>query len=129
MMPPYVDAVAVTVHGHAVGPPEQPRHRGQLLEPVVARAVPGVLEDYDNGGGPRPPRRRELRTQGLNARIRLIVEEVEVVDEARGLAHAEVEEGVDAALGHVHDLRRGARRDEPAELAGHRGDPALLGGG
>src|SRR3990167_8616641 len=115
MMPPYVDAVAVTVHGHAVGPPEQPRHRGQLLEPVVARAVPGVLEDYDNGGPPGLQRPRELPAQGPEARIRLIVEEVEVVHEAGGLAHAEVEEGVDAAVGHVHDLRRGARRDEPAE--------------
>ena len=61
----------------------------------------------------RVERADELRPQRLHDRRALVVEEVEVVQEARGLSHAEAEERVQAAHGrveHLHGLARSEAR-------------------
>src|SRR5258705_13473763 len=93
---PRIDPVAVSVDGELVVAGEQRCHRGKLLEAIVAGPPPRVLEDHD-GRGPSPLEIvRELRPEGLDTRIRLVMKEVEVVEEACGRGEMEAQERGDA---------------------------------
>src|SRR5881296_1701891 len=122
---PRIDPVAVPVDGEMVVTPEHSGHCGKLVEAIVAGPPPRVLEDHDGRGPSALEIAGELRAEGLDARIRLVMEEVEVVEEARGLAEMEAEEGMDATSCHVHHLHR-PRPGQRLEIADERGDAALL---
>src|SRR5712664_2799430 len=75
--------------------------RGKALEALVAAGRPAVLEEDDDARRAPVEVADEFRAQRPDHRRGLVVEEVEVVEEARGLAHAETQERVEATLGGV----------------------------
>src|SRR6266511_2585950 len=101
-----IDAVGVALDGERVGAIEKRHQPGNLAESRITRLVPRVSHHYDGRWRPRLERGHELGPQRLDARVPGVVEEMEVVDEARGLAYAETQQDVDGAFRHVHDLRR-----------------------
>src|SRR2546428_13772032 len=106
----------------------QPRgERREALDPLVAARGPAALEDDDHAWRARVEVADELRAQRAHHRRVLVVEEVEVVEEARGLAHAEAEERVEAALGGAEPLPGVAGRQPRAQdgLEPAHGPPAV----
>src|SRR6266536_5705356 len=91
-----IDPVAVALDGERVLALEEPVHRREILQPFIALAPPGVAEDHDGGGTAALEIGGELGTESLDAGIPLVVEEVEVVEKARGLPHVEPQERVNA---------------------------------
>src|SRR5580765_4744389 len=91
-----IDAVPVTFHGERVVAVEQRRQSRNLLEPIISLSVPRIAHGDDGRGSPCPEFGHQCRLQGDDPWVRLIVEEVEVVEEAGGLPHAEAQEGVEA---------------------------------
>src|SRR5438093_6901513 len=89
---PRIDPVAVPVDGEMVVTREHRGHRGKLVEAIVAGPPPRVLEDHDGRRPSALETTRELRAKGLDARIRLVMEEVKVIKEARGLAEMAAQE-------------------------------------
>src|SRR5882672_295509 len=122
---PRIDPVAVSVDGEGVVACQQCRQGGKVVEAVIAGSPPRVLEDDDGGGVAALEIARELVPEGQDARIGLIVEEVEVVQEAGGLTQVEAQERVHAAAGHVHHLHR-TRAGQRYQIADERSDAALL---
>src|SRR5712692_1634739 len=126
-----IDPVAVALDGQSIGILEEASDLGEVREAVVAWAIPRVPEDHDRGRLPSLQPARELGSQRPDARVTLVVEEVEVVQEACRLAKAELEERVNAAFGHVHHLHGGprtvaAQRQQVAEVARDGGDTVGL---
>src|SRR5712691_356181 len=126
-----IDPVAVALDGQSIGILEKASDLGEVREAVVAWAIPGVPEDHDRGRLPGLQPARELGAQRPDARVTLVVEEVEVVQEACRLAKAELEERVNAAFGHVHHLHGGpgtaaARRQQLAQVGRQGGDTVGL---
>src|SRR5216684_6404688 len=117
-----IDPVAVALDGERILALEEPVHGREFLQPFIALASPGVAEDHDGGGTAALEIAGELGTEGLDARIPLVVEEVEVVEKARRLSQVEPQERVNATLGHVHDLHRIAGAHEAGEVARKGGD-------
>ena len=77
-----IDPVAVARDGERVVTVEQIGDRREARQPLVAGPVPGVAQ-HDDGRRRRPARRgNELLPEALDARVALVVEEVEVVDES-----------------------------------------------
>src|ERR1700730_322039 len=97
-----IDPIAVALDGEAVVSLEKAGDRRQRLQARIARAAPRVSEDHHGGGRPRLEASRELVAKGLDARILLVVKEVKVVEEARGLSEVQAQQRVNPALGHVH---------------------------
>src|SRR5262249_40770981 len=120
-----IDPVAIAVDGERVVAGQGLRHGRECLEAIVAGATPRVLEDYDGGGPAAFQEAHELVPQRLDARVRLVVEEVEVVEKARGLSKVQPQERVHAAARDVHHLDW-TLAGQRSELAHQRGDPALL---
>src|ERR1700682_3772334 len=89
---PRIDPIAVSVDGEGVVACQQSRQGRKAIEAVIAGAPPCVLEDDDGGGVAAREIARELVPEGPDARISLIVEEVEVVQEAGGLTEMEGQE-------------------------------------
>src|SRR5437773_5598445 len=117
-----IDPVAVALDGEPVFALQEPVHRREIFQPFIALAPPGVAEDHDGGGTAALEIAGELGTEGLDARIPLVVEEVEVVEKARRLSQVEPEERENATLGQVHDLHRGAGAHEAGKVAHQGGD-------
>src|SRR5712692_6773255 len=122
-----IDPIAVTLDGEAVVGLEKARNGRQGLQPGIARAAPRVAEDYHGRGAPLLEAARELVTKSLDARVSLVVKEMEVVEEARGLAEVQTQERVNPALGHIHHLHRAARDQERLEISHEARDAPLLG--
>src|SRR5947209_17573476 len=101
-----IDPIAVALDGEAVVSLEEAGDCRERLQPGIARAAPRVAEDHHGGGRPRLEAARELGAKGLDARVSLVVKEVKVVEEARGLSGVQAQERVNPALGHVHHLDR-----------------------
>src|SRR5215475_734738 len=99
-----IDPVAIAVDGECVVAGQELRHGRELLEAVVAGAAPRVLEDHDGGGPAALQEAHELVPQRLDARVRLVVEKMEVVEKARGLPEVQPKERVYAATRDVHHL-------------------------
>ena len=70
-----IDPVAVALDGERVFALEEPAHRREFLQPFIALASPGVAENHDGGGTAALEIADELGTEGLDARIPLVVEE------------------------------------------------------
>src|SRR6266436_1501422 len=121
-----IDPVAVALDGERVFALEEPVHRREFLQSFIALASPGVAENHDGGGTAALEIADELGTEGPDARIPLVVEEVEVVEKARRLPQVEPQERVNATLGHVHDLHRVAGAREAGKVAHQGGDASLL---
>src|SRR5215813_14032143 len=64
----------------------------------IAPGRPAALEQHDQARGASVEITDEFRAKRLYDRAVLVVEEMKVVEKARGLAHAQAKEGVDAAL-------------------------------
>src|SRR6185369_17399720 len=122
---PRIDPVAVRLDGKSVITGEKVGYRGKLVEAIVAVPPPRVLEDHDGRGSPALKIAREFLPECLDARIRRVVEEMEVVEEARGLAEMKAQERVHPAPRHVHHLHR-ACPGQRLEITDERGDAALL---
>src|SRR5262249_26850290 len=120
-----IDLVAIAVDGERVVAGQELRHGGEFLEAIVAGATPRVLEDHDGGGPTAFQEAHELVPQRLDARVRLVVEEVEGVEKARGLPEVQPQERVHAAARDVHHLDWALAGQRP-ELTHQRGDTALL---
>src|SRR5207247_10242221 len=89
----------------------QPRgERREALDPLVAARGPAALEDDDHAWRARVEVADELRAQRAHHRRVLVVEEGEVVEEARGLAHAEAEQRGEAAHRGVEHHAEGTAR-------------------
>src|SRR3990170_1695176 len=108
-----IDPVAVALDGERVVAREEPRHGGKAVEPLVAGAAPRVPEDDDGRGPAALEIARELVAERLDAGVRLVVVEVEVIEEACRLPEVQAQERVDPALGHVHHLHRARARPRP----------------
>src|SRR6266446_10957659 len=121
-----IDPVAVALGGERVLALQEPVHRREIVQPFIALASPGIAENHDGGGTAALDIADELGTEGLDARIPLVVEKVEVVEKARRLSQVEPQERVNASLGHVHDLHRIAGAHEAGEVARKGGDASLL---
>src|SRR5438309_11208704 len=70
----------------------------EALDALVAAGGPAALEEDDHPGRARVQVADEFRAQRAHHGRVLVVEEMEVVEKARGLPHAEAEERMDAAL-------------------------------
>src|SRR6266508_2335682 len=123
-----IDPVALALDGEAVVGRQKSRDLRQIIQPLVAGAAPRVAEDHDRRRAPPDEATREFRPERLDAGIGRVVEEVQVVQEARGLADVEAEERVNAAFRYVHDLHRRARDQQGSEVAHEGRDAALLAG-
>src|SRR5713101_7581715 len=97
-----IDPVAVALDGECVVTREEHRHGGESVEPRIAGTAPRVPEDDDGRGPATLEVARELGAERLDASVAFVVEEVEVVEEARRLPEMQAQERVDSALGHVH---------------------------
>src|ERR1700693_143352 len=93
-----IDPVAAPLDGECVIALEKPRHGGEGVEPLVAGTAPRVLEDDDGRGPAALEIARELGAKRLDAGVRFVVEEVEVVEEARRLAEVQAQARGAAAL-------------------------------
>src|SRR5215470_20214002 len=107
-----IDPVAGALDGQRVRSREPLLELGEGVEPAVAWRGPAVLENENRGGAARVEAGDELGPERLDARIAHVLEEVEVVDEARGLPEAQAQQRVNATGGGVHHLHGGARGDE-----------------
>src|SRR5690348_9683829 len=103
-----IDPVSDALDGQRVRSREPLLELGEGVESAVARRGPAVLENDDRGGAARVEAGEELGPERLDARIAHIVEEMEVVDEARGLPEAQAQQRVNAAGAGVHHLHGGA---------------------
>src|SRR6266436_7391532 len=99
-----IDPIAVALDGEAVVSLEETGDRRQRLQPGIARAAPRVAEDHHGNGRPRLEAARELGAKGLDARVSLVVKEVKVVEEARGLQEVQAQKRVKPAFVHIHHL-------------------------
>src|SRR5437762_5990620 len=89
-----IDPIAVALDGEPVFALQEPVHGRETLQPFIALAPPGLAEDHDGGGTAALEIGGELCTEGLDARIQFVVEEVEVVEKARRLSQVEPQERV-----------------------------------
>src|SRR5215813_300349 len=94
-----IDPVAVAFDGQRIVALEQQRQSWDLIQSTISRPVPGVAHHHDSRGVLRLESRHEFGLERLDPWIGLIVEEVEVIEEARGLSHAETQERVEASFG------------------------------
>src|SRR3990172_7887459 len=108
-----IDPVAVALDGECVIAGEEPRHGGEAVEPLVAGAAPRVPEDDDGRGPAALEVARELVAKRLDGGVRLVVEEVEVVEETRRLSEMQAQQRVHAAFRDVHDLHGAGARERP----------------
>ena len=101
--------------------------RGSASIALVAARRPAALEQHDEARRPRVEIAHELAraARAIVGRL-VVVEEVEVVQEARGLARAQPQQRVDAAVGGVEHLHEVAGRHAQAEVAGELAHDALL---
>src|SRR5215831_11429917 len=72
---------------------------GEALEALPAAGRPALLEHHDQPRRTRVEVADQLGAECADGRLLGIVEEVEVVDEARRLPHTEAQQRVDAAAG------------------------------
>src|SRR5262245_3193369 len=111
-----IDPVAVAFDGQRVVAVEQRRQSGDLYQSTVAWPIPGVAHHHDGRGALRLAPRHELGLERLDSWIGLIVEEVEVVEKARGLPQAEAQERVETTFGDVEHLHGVAGAQQRAEV-------------
>src|SRR5713101_8254312 len=84
-----IDPVAVAFDGLRIIALQEPVNHREVLQPVIALAPPGVAEDHDGGRALPLEIAGELGAESLDARVAFVVEEVEVVEKARGLPNME----------------------------------------
>src|SRR6266508_5461732 len=89
---------------HEIVPHEPLGQRGEALESLVPAGRPAVLEDDDQRRWAHVEIADQLGPQGPDRGMAGVVEEMKAVEEARRLAGAEAQQGVDAAGGRVEDL-------------------------
>src|SRR5258705_13821113 len=77
---------------------------GEPVEPIIASLEPRITQHHHRGGPAPLEPLHELRTERLDTRGGLVVEEGGVVEEAGGPTEPEPQQGVDAAPGPVHHL-------------------------
>src|SRR2546430_83253 len=98
-----IDPIAVALDGQAVVGLKEARGGRPCVQPSIAGAAPRVAEDHHGGGPPLLETAHELGAKSLDARVSLIVKEMEVVEEARGLAKVQAQERMNPA--HALPLR------------------------
>src|SRR5215813_4474404 len=123
-----IDPVAVGLDGPRVVALQKPIHGREIPQPFIALASPAVAEDHDGGRAPPLEIAGELGAEGLDARVVLVVEEVEVVEKARRLSNMKSQERVNTTLGHIHDLHGRAAGHEAGEIASQSGNARFLQG-
>src|SRR5262245_51321597 len=101
------------------------RQLGKAREALGPSCRPAAIEEDDEARGAGGEVSHQLRAQGPDLGGALIVEEVEVVQEAGRLSYAHPEQGVKAAVGGIEDLHGVPRRD-PLEIAHHLPDRRRL---
>src|SRR5215470_9392208 len=89
---------------------------GESRQPLGTSGRPPAVEEDDVPRRPRGEVSHQLRAQGPDRRGSLVVEEVKVVQEARGLPDVHPEQRVQASVGGVQHLD-GILRSQSLELA------------
>src|SRR5258707_3241108 len=98
-----IDPVFGALAVEAIGGRDPGGQRGKARDPRVPPRRPAPLEDHDELWRRRLELAQELGAEAPHDRPILVLEDGEVVDEARRLAHAEPEERVDAPLAPVEE--------------------------
>src|SRR5438309_7824272 len=119
-----IDPVFGALPVEAIGGRDPGGQRGEAGDPRVVPRRPAALEDHDELWRRGLELAQELGAEAPDDRPVLVVEDREVVDEARRLAHAEPEERVDAPLARVEHLDRVLRPDATPQV-GHDAVDAL----
>src|SRR5438876_4436141 len=101
-----IDPVSGALAVEAIGGRDPGGERREPRDPRVAPRGPALLEDHDELRRRGLELAQELGAEAPDDRPVLVVEEGEVVEEARRLAHSEPEERVDAPLTRVEHLDR-----------------------
>src|SRR5947207_2724278 len=128
-----IEPVVRARHRSFVALMEPRRQRGKALDALVAAGGPAALEQHDHARRMCIQLTNELGAQPLHDRRILVVEEVEIVQEARGLSHTEAKERLQPSHRRVQDLHgvagRQARPQIGLDLADDRlARPPELGG-
>src|SRR3990170_3765103 len=114
-----IDPVARAFAVEAIRPFEPLVEGGPLPHPVVPRPKPRLLKQHDERGRLVPEPLDELAAEGLDRRMGRVMIEVKIVQEPRGLADAQKEEGMDPALSGIHYLHGVPRTEVGAERLAH----------
>src|SRR5262245_64329625 len=110
MMSARIDDVAVPATVHAIG--REPEAKAlELLEALVAAGGPPPREKDDELWRVRVERPQKFGAEPRDRRRGAVVVEVEVVQEARGLADAEPQQRMNPRFGRVQHLHQVTRRE------------------